>query len=64
MRTKEEIVLAVKDNAIIPIIRKFQTYKEYPLDLYHREFVISLRMCNGSFHQTWDNEKKWLNYTW
>jgi len=64
VRTKEEIVLAVKGGTLIPIIRKFQTYKNYPKDLYEREFIIALRMAEGSFHQVWDNEKKWLNYTW
>jgi len=62
--TKELIGWIEQWHNYIPAILKFQTYKEYPLDLYHREFIIALRMNDGEFHQTHDGEKKWLNYTW
>jgi len=62
--TEEQITFLIQRRNIIPIIRKFQTYKEYPLDLYCREFIIMMRMTESELHQVMNGEKKWLGYTW
>lgn len=56
-RKREGILLTVKDgNKSIPAMAILVTYKFYPLDLFHRELVITLRYRNANYDIFMDDE--------
>ena len=64
---KERVVMLEQDLGIrmnrILAIQRFQTYKEFPRDLHLREHILAIRMMESSYHQIWDGERSWMNYT-
>jgi len=67
MTTEEFVTVIIIRRAettnLILTLKKYQTYKQYPLDLYHREYIIAQRHLRGQIHQIWNNQPLWLNYT-
>jgi len=62
-KARERIVIHTTPRTLILALQKRQTYKQYPIDLFHREHIEAMTQLDGQYHQLMDGKEKWLNYT-